>query len=82
VLEIRENKCPHCGAPADIDDRVCPYCYANIPRGVDGDGTGSLVCMLMFAVVIGLFGLDWYLGAGVTGWIIDTCGRLSAAMEG
>ncbi len=80
MLQIRENKCPQCGSPADFESWTCSYCHARIPRGGDlGGQVGPLACTVMFVAAIGFFAADWYLGTGMTAWLIDACGQTSDA---
>ena len=73
MLQLQQVKCPNCGSPADIDDSNCNYCFARIsPAGESG--SGSVVAGVMFAFVIGIFAADWYLGMGLTQWVVELGG--------
>ena len=69
-MELQQVKCPNCGSPAGIDDDNCNYCFARIPR-VGGSATNNLLVGIAFAFVVGVLAADWYLGTGLTEWLVN-----------
>ena len=70
-MQIQQVKCPNCGSPADIDDSNCSYCFARIPN-LSGSPMSNLVVGAFFAFALGLVAADWFLGMGLTNWVLET----------